>query len=371
MTNSVDEVITQTSVSGLVCVTMDVHLWSGRKRLKKEALIAKNPEFAKLPPESLATLGSIKVCDTDDLAPFLRLKREAEKLLNVEGLPVLGSRGIPDVKLNDVYRNLVRIKTTFDKKASDFEKRYVAAIDEWRKKDENKDWTQLISDIPSAAEVAGKLSFGFHLSRASPPSSDEFSEVNANYANQMTGLKGELFADAEREAQHLIANYLIGKGADGVVKHREKVTWKTLRPLKRIGEKLKSFAFLDPTVEPLAEMIEHVLKLLPVNGPIDGVYLMHIWTLAKTLSNKTQAMEVAAVAFSAESSADAFEHALALQKPYLPDIQVQPPVVERVPVATEQRIAPNVPKERSTNGLFEETPMPIVGASQPQFIGLF
>ena len=61
--------IKQTKTDGIVCVALDIHLWSGRKRLRKEALLSKNPMLADLPPESLATLGSIKIADPDDLAP--------------------------------------------------------------------------------------------------------------------------------------------------------------------------------------------------------------------------------------------------------------------------------------------------------------
>lgn len=310
MTNIVNEAVKQKSADGLVCVTLEVHLWSGRKRLKKEQLIAKNKEFENLPPATLATLGSIKICDTDDLAPFNAMKREAEKLLAINGLPLLGTTGIPEGKLENVYKGLAIIQATFNDKRDTFFKRFDRAIEDWRNQPENAEWSNLIHDIPSPEQAAGKMSFGFHLCRVSAPSTDEFSDANRMYAKQMTGLKGELFADAAKEAEILITKYLTGKSMAGVVQKREKVTWKTLRPLKRIGEKFTSFAFLDPTCEPMADMIDHVLGLLPDEGPIDGVHLMHIWTLAQALSNPQKAIALAQMAFEAESSADAFENLL-------------------------------------------------------------
>jgi hypothetical protein len=308
MTNVTD--VKHKSAQGLVCVTLEVHLWSGRKRLKKEQLIAKNSEFENLPPASLATLGSIKICDTDDLAPFQAMKREAEKLLAIHGLPLLGTIGIPEAKLDGVFKELAQIQSKFNDKRDAFFKHFNQAIEEWRNQPQNAEWGNLIHDIPSPEEAAGKMSFGFHLCRVSAPSSDEFSEANKVYAKQMTGLKGELFADAAKEADNLITKYLTGAGAGGVVKKREKVTWKTLRPLKRIGEKFTSFAFLDPTCEPMAEMIDHVLGLLPSEGPIDGVHLVHIWALARALAEPHVAIEVANSAAQAESSAHAFENLL-------------------------------------------------------------
>ena len=310
MTTTVNEAVKQKSAEGLVCVTLEVHLWSGRKRLKKEQLIAKYQAFEDLPPATLATLGSIKICDTDDLAPFNAMKREAEKLLAINGLPLLGTTGIPEGKLENVYKGLALIQAKFNDKRDTFFKRFDSAIEDWRNQPENSEWSNLIHDIPSPEQAAGKMSFGFHLCRVSAPSTDEFSDANRMYAKQMTGLKGELFADAAKEAEILITKYLIGKSMAGVVQKREKVTWKTLRPLKRIGEKFTSFSFLDPTCEPMADMIDHVLGLLPDEGPIEGVNLMHIWTLAQALSNPQKAISLAQMAFEAESSADAFENLL-------------------------------------------------------------
>lgn len=310
MTTTVNEVVKQKSAEGLVCVTLEVHLWSGRKRLRKEQLIAKNKEFENLPPATLATLGSIKICDTDDLAPFNAMKREAEKLLSINGLPLLGTIGIPEGKLDNVFKGLALIQTKFNDKRDTFFNRFDRAVEDWRNQPENAEWSNLIHDIPSPEQAAGKMSFGFHLCRVSAPSTDEFSDANQMYAKQMTGLKGELFADAAKEAEVLISKYLTGKSTGGVVQKRQKVTWKTLRPLKRIGEKFTSFAFLDPTCEPMADMIDHVLGLLPDDGPIEGAHLMHIWTLAQALSNPQKAIALAQMAFEAESSSDAFESLL-------------------------------------------------------------
>ncbi|TWO71474.1 DUF3150 domain-containing protein [Caenimonas sedimenti] len=301
--------IKQIEANGLISVTLDVHLWSGRKRLRKEALLQKNPEFKNLPPESLATLGSIKIADPDDLAPFVRLKREAEKVLLGNGLPFIGRIGIPEAKLEKVYAKLTDLQNKFDALRTQLHRDFETRIQEWRDKDDNQDWAHLINDIPTPEYVAGRLAFGFHLSRVSAPSQKEGSPINENYGRQVTGLKGELFADAAREARLLMDRYLTGN-KDGVVKPRDQIKQKTLGPLRRIAEKLRSFSFLDPTVEPMAEVVEHCLSLLPKEGPIDGVHLVHIWSLARTLANEKAAEEAAAIAFHLSSPGQAFEKVL-------------------------------------------------------------
>lgn len=299
--------IKQTQAMGIVCVSLDIHLWSGRKRLRKENLLAKNPELAHLPPESLATLGSIKIADPDDLAPFLKYKREAEKLLKLNGLPLLGTVGIPEGKVDRVYKGLLDVKQQFDEHAQRLYRDFDSRITDWRTRIDNQDWNHLITDIPTPEYVAGRLAFGFHLCRVSAPSGDEFSEVNKHYGKQVTGLKGELFAEAAEEAKTLMEKYLTGKDAHGAVRKREKITQKTLGPLKRIGEKFKSFSFLDYSVEPLAQIVDHVLSILPQEGPIEGVHLMHVWTLTRTLSNSATALEASRLVMDSGAANLAFE----------------------------------------------------------------
>ena len=324
-----NSLIKQTEAKGLICVTLDIHLWSGRKRLRKEALLAKNPEFKNLPPESLATLGSIKIADPDALAPFMRLKREAQKMLLVNGLPLLGTVGIPEVKLDRVYAKLAELKVKFDTLRTQLHRDFEHRVQEWRDKDDNQSWAHLINDIPTPEYVAGRLAFGFHLCRVSAPSMEDASPINEHYGRQVKGLKGELFGDAAREARLLIERYLTGNEG-GVVRRREKITQKTLGPLRRVAEKLRSFSFLDPTVQPMAEVVEHCLSLLPSEGPIDGVHLVHIWSLARTLANEKAAEEAAAIAMQLRSPSLAFEGMLAksgdtVNAPAVPAVPAVPP----------------------------------------------
>lgn len=302
--------IKQAEAKGLICVTLDIHLWSGRKRLRKEALLQKNPEFKNLPPESLATLGSIKIADPDDLTPFMRDKRAAETVLQNNGLPLLGTTGIPEAKLETVFKKLTELKASFDSNRVRLHRDFETRVQDWRDKPENAGWSHLINDIPTPEYVAGRLAFGFHLCRVSAPSLEDASPINELYGRQVTGLKGELFADAAREARVLMERYLTGDDGTGVVRKRDKITQKTLGPLRRVAEKLRSFSFLDPTVLPMAEVVEHCMSLLPKDGPIEGTHLLHIWSLARTLANEKAAEEAAAIAMQLSSPSQAFEDLL-------------------------------------------------------------
>lgn len=350
--------IKQTEANGLICVTLDIHLWSGRKRLRKEALLAKNPEFKNLPPESLATLGSIKIADPDDLTPFMRDKRAAETVLQNNGLPLLGTTGIPEAKLDTVFKKLTELKASFDSNRVRLHRDFETRVQEWREKPENSDWAHLINDIPTPEYVAGRLAFGFHLCRVSAPSMEDASPMNEHYGRQVTGLKGELFADAAREARVLMDRYLTGNDGSGVVRKRDKITQKTLGPLRRVAGKLRSFSFLDPTVLPMAEVVEHCLALLPKDGPIEGKHLVHIWSLARTLANERAAEEAAAIAMQLSSPSQAFEDLLSRSAD-----TVTAPVQ---PITAEPAAPQATPAETANNEL-----LPQGGADDfvPQFSG--
>ena len=323
-----EPVIKDANLEGLVCVQLDVHLWSGRKKLSKDDLIAQNPALVDLPPESLASMGSVKIADPDDLKPFMQIKRQAELLIRSAGLPMLGTTAIPRAKLQNVFDELSKAKLKFETYRKNLERDYDIRVDEWRTKAENREWSHLIKSIPTAEYVAGRMTFGMHFSRVSAPS-DDLPEINKGFNQQLTGLKGELFGDAEIEAKKLLSS-LMGKDESGVVRKREKITPKTLGPMRRIAAKFRSFSFLDPSVEPLAEMIEHVLAFTPDDGHITGAQLINIWSLGRTLSDSGKAMEAAKIAMTADTPSMAFEAVLnsSGQASYMPEVEVQPQVVK-------------------------------------------
>lgn len=281
--------------ANLVCVLLDVHIWSGRRHLEKTDLVHSNPEFRKLPEKDLANLGSVKICDPDDIRRFHTIKGQAERVLRRAGLPILGAVGVPADRFSDVHDELVRLQQEFSTLASGFIAAYDLRVRDWRLKHiaANPAWTSLFSHIPTATHVAGRIGFEFHAFRISAPTDSMTPELNARFESQLHGLKGELMRGVADEATSLITDYLAGNGAAG---RREYVTQKTIGPLKRAAAKLTSFRFLDSTIGPLADMIQEVLASLPSSGRIDGLGLLKVWSLARMLSTPRQAAEMAQLA---------------------------------------------------------------------------
>lgn len=81
----------QLDAKALICVQLDIKLWSGRQALKREHLVQSNPLLASLPPQDLASMGSVRICDPEEVRVFARIKNEAIRALGEAGLPLLGA----------------------------------------------------------------------------------------------------------------------------------------------------------------------------------------------------------------------------------------------------------------------------------------
>lgn len=290
--------ITRVESKQLVCVILDIHLWSGRQAIKREHLVAASgASIHDLPPKDLASMGSVKICDPKRVQIFSRLKNKAINVLEENGLPILGAIGIPADRFDEVDAKLRSIGEEFNKQASILLKDYDTVVTAWRKSwsNQNPGNEHLLNRIPDAQSVFGKLSFDFHAFAISPPQAVGEGVANKAFAKQITGLKGALLEDARAEASDLMTKYLVSS-ENGVVKPREHITQKTLRPLKRILEKMRSFMFVDPSIGPLADMVEATISALPKEGQVTGAGLMSIWAMAKLLSDPHQTARVAEAA---------------------------------------------------------------------------
>lgn len=291
---------TVVSAKNIVCIQLEIHLWSGYQTIKRENLIAAvGASLADLPPEALATMGTVKICDPTEVAVFTKLKGRAKRLLESVGLPILGSYGVPVGTVESVYAELTKIQDEFNTAANDLLATYDTKSKAWVKKwqAQNPGYAHLLNRLPKAEAVFGKLSFAFHAYSITAPEAAGPAAAHA-FGIQLTGLKGELMRDAQAEAANLVTKYLYQDRADGVRQPREYITPKTLRPLARIASKLESFAFVDPSVGPLAKVINNVLSRMPTVGPIAGPSLVEVWNLSNMLMRPDIAARIGEMALN-------------------------------------------------------------------------
>lgn len=292
MTN---EVITK-SATDLVCVQLEVHIWSGRRHLDKTDLIHANSEFTKLPEKDLANLGSVKICDPEEIKKFNTFKNKAETVLRRAGLPILGATGIPTAKYPEVFQALTELQTQYNNTAAQFIQNYDKALADWKLKHllQHPEWEALFRDLPDAIRVGGRLSFAFHSYRIAAPADESESELNGHFEKQMGGLKGELLREVSAEATSFVESLFTSN--NGISKARDFVTPKTLGPLRRSASKLDAFRFIDPEIGPLAAYLNDVLSDMPDEGRIDGQKLISLASLGRMMMDHASIKRLCAVA---------------------------------------------------------------------------
>lgn len=278
----------------VVCFSLDIHLWSARTQLRTEDLQKFSSSIRELPDSEVASMGSVKLIDPECIRVFERLKREAQLLLETRGLPLFGVRAVPADKYEEVCDALTVIKQKFDAQAKELLMTYDQKVKEWELlwRTKKPEYMHLFDRAPKAETVYGRLSFEFHAYRVEPPK--EVADGQQEFSTKLSGLKGELYQDAAREATQLLDEYLMKE--DG--SKREYITPKTLGPFKRMATRFRDFSFIDPSATAAAELIEttvdQALAYASTNrNRISDGPMMLVWSMASVFANPVTALALA------------------------------------------------------------------------------
>ena len=251
-----------TVLKQLTAIRLDVAIWTARKKLS-----AADFGSSDLPPEKLASLGSKRVCNPDDLRIFAALKARAVSLLERTGVRFLGGWAIPEAKTSAVVQELSRIGTAFEDAKASFLSRYDEAIRQWIA--ENPGWESLIAGSTVGVDtVRSRLGFGWQVFQVSPPRGKGKATVSNALANEVGGLAGTLFDEIAKSATETWRKSYEGK---------TEVSQKALSPLRTLRTKLTGLSFIEPRVMPVADLIQTALITMPAKGSIGGMplYALH------------------------------------------------------------------------------------------------
>lgn len=261
----------------VICFTLaDIHLWSGRKKLRTTDLKIRDGE---LPPADLASLGSKKICDPEDLSVFEKLKRRAHRACEKVGVRFLGGYAVPEDKADELAKELDLCNADFYKEKHAFIKAYDQRIQDWITV--HPGWeTSIQSAITPVGEVDNQLSFAWHAFRVTEAVQDADnaqSTLNSGLGKTIGGLSSQLFVEIAKMANEVLEKTLMG---------RESVTQRALSPIRTIRGKLAGLAFLDKRVRPVIDIIDHVMQDLPDAGKIEGMKLSALYGLVSLLSSE-------------------------------------------------------------------------------------
>lgn len=259
----------------ILLVGIQVNVWSARKKLEPEDL---GLDPTKIPPAELASLGTLRSCNPEDIQAFEKLRRKAKRTVEKMGLRFMGVVAIPEEKAAQASAELEKIEQEFNDLRSKFLNSYDRSTLEWM----NRPWpTPALKDavmraIVPKAQVAERIAFRFSLCRVMP---DKSPELNKQLEREVQGLHGQLFQEIADTSDELLQKSFTGK---------DKVGQKAINCIRRIHEKLLSLAFLDPTVQALADHVEVKLAHFPTKGDVDGARLQELVSLLTSLSDETK-----------------------------------------------------------------------------------
>jgi hypothetical protein len=256
-----------TVLDHLVVVNLDIHIWTARKKLVPPDLGG-----AELPPEDLASLGSKRVCNPEDLRTFGTLKARAVSLLERNGIRFLGGWAILETRLEDISIELAAIKREFGNAKESFLQGYDRSVQDWIAR--HPQWSGIIANSTvSEGYVRSRLNFRWQVFRVATPADTGMKD---DLRQDVCGLGDTLFGEVAKAASDAWNVCYVG---------RTEITRKALSPLKAIRDKLMGLTFIEPKVAPVADLLDTALNCIPKRGVIAGGMLVMLQGLVSLLRN--------------------------------------------------------------------------------------
>ena len=254
----------------LVVVHLDIHIWTARKKLTPADLGG-----ATLPPDDLASLGSKRICNPEDLKKFGTLKARAVSLLERNGVRFLNGWAVPDTRMDAISIDLAAIRDEFLQTKEDFLRRYDQSVQDWIT--QHPQWGGIIANsVVSEEHVRSRLGFRWQMFQVQPPSQTPPGALHDDLDSEVMSLGATLFDEIAKTAAETWHRCYAGK---------TEVTRKALSPLKSIHDKLLGLTFVEPRVAPVAELLDTAFRSIPRRGAINGSMLIMLQGLVSLLQN--------------------------------------------------------------------------------------
>lgn len=263
-----------TVLDHLLVVNLDIHIWTARKKL-----VPLDLGGAELPPEDLASLGSKRVCNPEDLRSFTTLKAWAVSVLERSGIRFLSGWAVPDTRIDDIMRELAVIRDEFNAAKESFLQRYEQSVRDWIAR--HPQWGNIIAGSTVSEEyVRSRLDFRWQVFQVAQP--EAVDRNMDNLKEDIDRLGGTLFDEIAKAAGEAWHRCYAGK---------TEITRKALSPLKAMYDKLMGLTFVEPRVAPVAELLDTAFRSIPKRGAITGSTLVMLQGLVSLLQNPQALME--------------------------------------------------------------------------------
>jgi len=248
-------------LDNLLALNLNVSLWSARRKMSQEDLGG-----AELPPEDLASIGSKRIADPENLKVFGTLKARAFNYLDRHGVRFMSGWAIPEEKAGEIVQELCNIRNDFQKEKEAFLAGYDQNVQAWIEK--HHQWGEIIrNSIVGPDYVRARMDFRWQLYKVSPLAqhASNTAVLEAGLAEEVQGLGGTLFSEVAKSAEDIWRRVYHGK---------TEVTHKALSPLRTLHTKLTGLSFVEPHVAPVADIVQAALQRIPKKGNITGTDLL-------------------------------------------------------------------------------------------------
>ena len=261
-------------LDNLLALNLNVSLWSARRKMSQEDL-----GDAELPPEDLASLGSKRIANPENLKVFGTLKARAFNYLDRHGVRFMSGWAIPEEKAGEIVQELLNIRTEFQKEKEAFLADYDQNVQAWIEK--HHQWGEIIrNSLVGPDYVRARMDFRWQLYKVAPlkQHEDNTAVLEAGLAEEVQGLGGTLFDEVAKSADDIWRRVYHGK---------TEVTHKALSPLRTLHAKLTGLSFVEPHVAPVADIVQSALLRMPKKGNITGTDLLLLQGLVCLLKDST------------------------------------------------------------------------------------
>lgn len=261
-------------LDNLLALNLNVSLWSARRKMSQEDLGG-----AELPPEDLASLGSKRIADPENLKVFSTLKARAFNYLDRHGVRFMSGWAIPEEKAGEIVQELLNIRAEFQKEKEAFLAGYDQNVQAWIEK--HHQWGEIIrNSLVGPDYVRARMDFRWQLYKVAPleQHADNTAVLEAGLAEEVQGLGGTLFDEVAKSADDIWRRVYHGK---------TEVTHKALSPLRTLHAKLNGLSFVEPHVAPVADIVQAALQRMPKKGNITGTDLLLLQGLVCLLKDST------------------------------------------------------------------------------------
>lgn len=122
---------------------------------------------AELPPDDLASLGSKRIADPENLKVFGTLKARAFNYLDRHGVRFMSGWAIPEEKAGEIVQELLSIRNEFQKEKEAFLASYDQNVQAWIEK--HHQWGEIIRNSTVGPDyVCGRMGFRWQLYKVAP-----------------------------------------------------------------------------------------------------------------------------------------------------------------------------------------------------------